>query len=92
MNRSKGILFNTLVHHKSYDVLLLKGFKVAQDIIDKINSFQTFRFDSKTNRIVNMRFQEETDIDEFLSIQHILDSYHIPYRFDKNFDIEVISR
>jgi len=75
-----------------YGVLLLKGFKVAQNIIDEINNFQTFRFDNNTNRIVNMRFQEETDVDEFLSIQYILDSHNILYRFDKNFDIEVINK
>jgi len=73
-------------------VWLLKGFNVAQNIIDEINNFQTFRFDINTNRIVNMRFQEETDIDEFLSIQYILDSHNILYRFDKNFDIQVISK
>lgn len=71
---------------------LLKGFDMAQNIIDEINNFQTFRFDINTNRIVNMRFQEETDIDEFLSIQYILDSHNILYRFDKNFDIQVISK
>jgi len=73
-------------------VWLLKGFDMAQNIIDEINNFQTFRFDINTNRIVNMRFQEETDIDEFLSIQYILDSHNILYRFDKNFDIQVISK
>jgi len=65
---------------------------MAQNVIDEINSFQTFKFDNNTNRIVNMRFQEETDIDEFLSIQYILDSHNIIYKFDKNFDIQVISR
>jgi len=73
-------------------VLQFKEFKVAQNIIDEINNFQTFRFDNNTNRIVNMRFQEETDVDEFLSIQYILDSHNILYRFDKNFDIEVINK
>ena len=65
---------------------------MAQNVIDEINSFQTFKFDNNTNRIVNMRFQEETNIDEFLSIQYILDSHNVVYRFDKNFDIQVISR
>ena len=73
-------------------MLQFKEFKVAQNIIDEINNFQTFRFDNNTNRIVNMRFQEETDVDEFLSIQYILDSHNILYRFDKNFDIEVINK
>lgn len=63
---------------------------MVEKIIEEINNFLTFRFDLTTNRIVNMRFQEETDIDEFLSIQHILDANKVLYRFDKNFDIQVI--
>ncbi len=65
---------------------------MAQNIIDQINNFLTFKFDGDTNRIVNMKFQEETNIDEFLSIQYLLDANNVLYRFDKNFDIQVISR
>jgi len=63
---------------------------MAEKIINEINNFLTFRFDGSTNRIVNMRFQEETNIDEFLSIQHLLDANKVLYRFYKNFDIQVI--
>lgn len=63
---------------------------MARKIIDEINRFLTFKFDEKTNKIINMRFQEDTDIDEFLSIQHILDNNHIPHRFEKNFNIKVL--
>lgn len=65
---------------------------MAEGIINEINNFQTFKFDNNTNRIINMRFQEDTNIDEFLSIQHILDMNKVVYRFDKNFDIQVISK
>lgn len=65
---------------------------MAENIINEINNFQTFKFDNNTNRIVNMRFQEDTNIDEFLSIQHLLDTHKVLYRFDKNFDIQVIRR
>ena len=65
---------------------------MAQNVIDEINNFLTFQFDNNTNRIINMKFQEDTNIDEFLSIQYILDNHHILYRFDKNFDIQVISK
>lgn len=64
---------------------------MAENIIDEINNFATFKFDNNTRRIVNMRFQEETNIDEFLSIQHLLDTNKVVYRFDKNFDIQLIS-
>ncbi len=64
---------------------------MGQKTIDEINNFTTFKFDENTNRVVNMRFQEETNIDEFLNIQNILDHDKVLYRFDKNFDIQVIS-
>jgi hypothetical protein len=63
---------------------------MAESIINEINSYQTFKFDTNTKRIVNMKFQEDTNIDEFLSIQHLLDSNQVLYRFDKNFDIQVL--
>jgi hypothetical protein len=65
---------------------------MAENIIKEINSFETFKFDNNTNRIINMRFQEETNIDEFLSIQHLLDTNKVMYKFDKNFDIQVVGR
>ena len=68
-----------------------KGYTMGQKTIDEINNFTTFKFDENTNRVVNMRFQEETNIDEFLNIQNILDKDKVLYKFDKNFDIQVIS-
>jgi hypothetical protein len=64
---------------------------MGQKTIDEINNFTTFKFDEHTNRVVNMRFQEDTNIDEFLDIQNILDKDKVLYKFDKNFDIQVIS-
>lgn len=64
---------------------------MGQKTIDEINSFTTFKFDEISNRVINMRFQEDTNIDEFLNIQNILDNDKVLYRFDKNFDIQVIS-
>jgi len=63
---------------------------MAISIINEINKFRTFRYDTGTNRIINMRFEEETDIDEFLDIQYILDKNNIEHKFDKNFDIKII--
>lgn len=63
---------------------------MGQHVVDAINDHKTFMFDKATNRVVNKRFQEETNIEEFLHIQHILDNNRITYRFDKNFDIQII--
>jgi hypothetical protein len=60
------------------------------DVINAINNHKTFKFDNKSKRVVNTRFQEDTDIEEFLNIQHILDNNRIKYRFDKNFDIKIL--
>lgn len=60
-----------------------------QNLIDTLNQFETFKYDQNTKRVINMKFQEDTNIDEFLSIQNILDNSKVRYRFDKNFDIQV---
>ena len=60
------------------------------DIIRAINNHKTFKFDVNSKRIVNTKFQEETNIEEFLNIKHILNSNKIKYRFDKNFDIQIL--
>jgi hypothetical protein len=60
------------------------------DVINAINNHKTFKFDRESKRVVNTRFQEDTDIEEFLNIQHILDNNRIKYRFDKNFDIKIL--
>lgn len=62
---------------------------MEQNIINAINGFKTFKYDQNTKRVINMKFQEDTDIDEFLSIQFILDNSRVKYKFDKNFDIQV---
>jgi uncharacterized protein YkuJ len=64
---------------------------MGQKTIDEINNFTTFKFDKNTQRVINLKFQEETNIDEFLNIQNILDNNKVLYKFDKNFDIQVIS-
>jgi hypothetical protein len=64
---------------------------MAQNIIDSINSFQTFKYDETAKRIVNLRDGFETDVDEFLAIQHILDNNNIIHKFEGNFNIKVIN-
>jgi hypothetical protein len=64
---------------------------MGQHTIEEINNFETFKYDNKTKRIVNQKFKEDTNIDEFLTIQHLLDNCRVRYRFDKNFDIQILS-
>lgn len=60
------------------------------DVIRAINKHKTYWFDNESKRVVNKNFQEDTDIEEFLNIQHILDNNRIKYMFDKNFDIKIL--
>ncbi len=63
---------------------------MARNIIKEINRFQTFQFDEESHRIVNLRDSDTTNIDEFLSIQNILDNNRIVHSFEKNFNIKII--
>lgn len=64
---------------------------MGQQVIDALKGFETFKYDQNTKRVINMKFKEDTNIDEFLTIQHLLDNSRVKYRFDKNFDIQVLS-
>jgi len=63
---------------------------MANHIIEKINAFSTYKFDEKTNKIVNLKGYEDTDIDEFLDIQFLLDTNQVMYYFKKHFEIQII--
>lgn len=63
---------------------------MSSQVINELSSFRTFRFDATTNKIINLRDSDTTDIDEFLSIQNILDNNRISHSFEKNFNIKVI--
>lgn len=62
-----------------------------QDLVNQINGFSSYRYDSKSQRVVNLKLAEASDIDEFLEVQYILDSHRISYRFEKNFQILVLA-
>lgn len=64
---------------------------MGQKVISQLVNFKTFKYDANVNRIINMKFQEDTNVDEFLDIQYILDKNRIKYKFDKNFDIQVLA-
>lgn len=63
---------------------------MSEIVIDRINRFKTFKYNDKVRKIVNLKFEGETDIDEFLDIQHLLDKNKIHYRFEKNFEIKIV--
>lgn len=63
---------------------------MAESIINKINQFSTYKFDERKNKIVNLRNGDDTDIDEFLDIQFLLDCNRVMYYFEKNFEIKII--
>ena len=63
---------------------------MASHIIEKINQFNTYKFDEKTNKIVNLKGYEDTNIDEFLDIQFLLDTNRVMYYFKKHFEIQII--
>ncbi len=65
---------------------------MAQSLIDTINSFSSFKFDADKNRVVSLEDYEGTDVEEFLDIQYLLDCNKVMYSFEKNFEIQIISR
>ena len=64
---------------------------MAEHIINKINKFGTFKFDKQKNKVVNLKSGEDTDIDEFLDIQNLLDNNRVVHKFEKNFEIQIIN-
>jgi len=63
---------------------------MAENIIQEINKFRTYKFDEKRNRVVNLKNSDCTNIDEFLEIQNLLDNNRINHSFEKNFEIQII--
>ena len=63
---------------------------MAQQVIDEINRFTSFKFDIQNNRVVNLNSNNETNIDEFLGIQYILDTNRVQHKFEQNFEIQII--
>lgn len=63
---------------------------MAQKIIDEINRFSTFKFDLQNNRVINLKSKDDTDIEEFLNIQFLLDNNRVKHNFEQNFEIQII--
>jgi len=63
---------------------------MSQKIIDEINRYSCFQFDKSKNRIVNLKSKENTNIDEFLGIQFMLDDNRVLHKFENNFEIQIV--
>ena len=63
---------------------------MAQHIINEINKFSTFKFDEQNNRVINLKSKEDTNIDEYLEIQFILDNNYIKRAPISNFETQII--
>ncbi len=63
---------------------------MSQNLIDEINRYSCFKFDTNQNRIVNLKSKENTNIDEFLGIQFMLDKNRVLHKFEYNFEIQII--
>jgi len=63
---------------------------MAQHIIEQLNDFKTFRFHDRLNSIVNLNFEENTNIEEFYHIRRILNTNRVKFNYDKNFDIKIL--
>ncbi len=63
---------------------------MAEQVINKINMYETFAFDKEKNRVINLKSNEDVNIDEFLDIQYLLDKNKIQHKFESNFEIQII--
>lgn len=63
---------------------------MADKVIEEINKFSTFQFDKQNNRIINLKSQEDTNIDEYLDIEFLLDNNFIRRRYEPNFEIQIV--
>lgn len=65
---------------------------MSEAILNELSTFQSYKYEPMTNRIVNLRGVTNADMDEFLAIAHILDSNFIKYKFSTNIDIRIIGK
>ena len=63
---------------------------MSEIIVNELDSFNNYKYDASTKRVVNLKGVSNADIDEFLEIAHILDSNSIKYKFTTNIDIRII--
>lgn len=65
---------------------------MSEMLVNEIDSFDNYKYEPITNRIVNLKGATNADLDEFLAIAHILDSNYIKYKFTTNIDIRILGK
>ena len=65
---------------------------MSEIIVNELSSFNNYKYEANTNRVVNLKGISNADLDEFLQIAHLLDSNQIKYKFTTNIDIRILGR
>lgn len=65
---------------------------MSELVINEINGFKNYKYESTTSRVVNLKNINDADLDEFLAITHILDTNFIKYKFTTNIDIRILGK
>jgi len=65
---------------------------MSEMIVNELNSFNSYRYEENTKRIVNLKGAMNADMDEFLAIAHLLDTNYIKYKFTTNIDIRILGK
>ncbi|MGB6329284.1 MAG: hypothetical protein WBF48_10185 [Halarcobacter sp.] len=61
-------------------------------IVNELSSFNNYRYEADTNRVINLKGISNADLDEFLQIAHLLDTNRIKYKFTTNIDIRILGK
>jgi len=51
---------------------------------NKINTFSTYKVAKNSTNIINTKSLQEVNVEEFLEISHILDSFYFSYVIDSH--------
>jgi|GEM_PF-873614 len=63
---------------------------MSENIIQKLNSFNNYKYNHTLGKIENLKSVKDADLDEFLEIANFLDRNFIKYSFSTNIDITII--
>lgn len=64
---------------------------MGQHIITEIEKdYTTFKYNSQCNFIENLKFKDDTNIDELIGIRYLLDTNNINYKIYPTFDIRIL--
>ncbi|RXJ88714.1 hypothetical protein CRV01_08785 [Arcobacter sp. CECT 8983] len=65
---------------------------MSELVINELNGFKNYKYESTTSRVVNLKNISDADLDEFLAITNILDRNYIKYKFTTNIDIRILGK